>query len=58
MDFIRVPAEELQWLVQRIDISAEFTLTAMAERYYRGQHITRVPTCTDDDTDEYEHDEE
>ena len=53
-----MPAEELQWLVQRVDISAEFTLTAMAERYYRGQHITRVPTCTDGDTDEYEHDEE
>lgn len=53
-----MPAEELQWLVQRVDISAEFTLTAMAERYYRSQYITRAPTCTDDDTDEYEHDEE
>lgn len=61
-EFFRIPVEELQELVQRIDPSAEFTLTAAAEQYYQSQSITEVPTvgdesaCDDEEPEQEEND--
>lgn len=42
-EFFNVPIEELQALVERLDPTAPFQTTALAEQYYQSLSITEVP---------------
>ncbi len=42
-EFFNVPIEDLQALVERLDPTAPFQMTALAEQYYQSLSITEVP---------------
>jgi len=57
-EFFDITGEELQSLVEEIDPTAPFTLTALAEQYRQSQSVEVVPDSVDIEIDDEEFEEE